>query len=373
MNLQEQKEPEQKEPEQKEPEQKNQVTEYFRDSTSNLTVDWRHNPIPCSKKNFAKNQELLKANFDTIKKITKLRDENKKIERTIHRQLIQLDRERKEFKDDEENEKREYEKCKKRLDMRVTAIASAVRDCSEDKMVSLNIGGKVFLTLKSTVSNISPFFACLFSDDWGDTNRKTIRDKDGNIFIDRSPQYFEYLLDWSRNGGNTQELINIVQAISGPNWADKTGLSTELNVKTFMKTLEYYGIDHETIDTELAIGNALDIYWRGDKRTYKGTVEKSYFDKEEQELYVIINYEDDTSWKYKINKFDKTSGPYGHLLFLQQHTKGKKTKWWHYGEDKGAIKIIPLNPRPSCSCRRCASAHRPVMTPNTGSTSTIVA
>ena len=55
-----------------------------------------------------------------------------------------------------------------------------------------------------------------------------------------------------------------------------------------MKTLEYYGIDHETIDTELAIGNALDIYWRGDKRTYKGTVEKSYFDKEEQELYLSL-------------------------------------------------------------------------------------
>ena len=37
--------------------------------------------------------------------------------------------------------------------MRVAAIHNAIRDGSEDKMVSLNIGGTVFYTLKSTVSN----------------------------------------------------------------------------------------------------------------------------------------------------------------------------------------------------------------------------
>jgi len=117
-----------------------------------------------------------------------------------------------------------------------------------------------------------------------------------------------------------------------------------------MKTLEYYGIDHETIDSELAVGNTLDIYWRGEKRTYKGTVNKSYFDKEEQQLCVIINYEDGTSWKYKINRFNKTSGPFSPEISRIGHKKGLNTKWWHYGEDKGGIKIISLNPRPSCSC-----------------------
>jgi len=123
-----------------------------------------------------------------------------------------------------------------------------------------------------------------------------------------------------------------------------------------MKTLEYYGIEHETIDSELAVGNALDIYWRGDKCTYKGTVEKSYFDNKEQELCVIINYEDGTSWQYKINQLDKTSGPYSHETQKHLHKKGKKTKWWHYGEDKGGIIITSngsMNPYPSCSCERC--------------------
>ena len=336
-------------PEQKEPDQK--VAEQEANESKKKRISWR---VPSSYI-FCEYRETLRLNFESLKAITTLRDENNKIEHTIRRQLIQLDRERKEFAQEQKDQERDYEKCKKQLDMRVAAIENATQDCSEDKMVSLNIGGKVFLTLKSTVSNISPFFACLFSDDWGDAERKTIRDKDGNIFIDRSPQYFEYLLDWSRNGGGTQELINIIQAISGPAWTIyKTGLSTEINVKTFMKTLEYYGIDHETIDSELAVGNTLDIYWRGDKRTYKGTVKKSYFDNEEQELFIIINYEDGTSWKYKINQFDKTSGPYSHETQKHLHKKGKKTKWWHYGEDKGGIKIISrletrLNPRPSCS------------------------
>ena len=332
-------------PEQKEPEQK--VGDQEVSESKKERISWR---VPHTT-NFCAYQETLRLNLESIKAITKLRDENKKIERTIRRQLIQFEREQKALTKEQKVQEREYEKCKKQLDMRVAAIENAIRDCSEDKMVSLNIGGKVFLTLKSTVSNISPFFACLFSNDWGDAERKTIRDKDGNIFIDRSPQYFGYLLDWSRNGGGTQDLINIIQAISGPNWADQTGLSTEINVKTFMKTLEYYGIDHETIDSELAVGNTLDIYWRGDKCTYKGTVEKSYFDKEEQELCIIINYEDDTSWKYKVNQFDKTSGPYSHeITNLAYHKKGKKTKWWHYGEEMGGIIINSnqsSNPSPS--------------------------
>ncbi|RZD41196.1 MAG: hypothetical protein CXT73_05450 [Methanobacteriota archaeon] len=328
------------------PEQKEAGQEAETNESKKGRISWR---APHTT-NFCAYRETLRLNFESLKAITKLRDENNKIEHTIHRKLIQFDRERKEFAQEQKGQERDYEKCKKQLDMRVAAIENATQDCSEDKMVSLNIGGKVFLTLKSTVSNISPFFACLFSDDWGDTKRKTIRDKDGNIFIDRSPQYFEYLLDWSRHGGETEDLINIIQAISGPSWAHRTGLSTEINVKTFMKTLEYYGIDHETIDSELAVGNTLDIYWRGEKRTYKGTVNKSYFDKEEQQLCVIINYEDGTSWKYKINRFNKTSGPFSPEISRIGHKKGLNTKWWHYGEDKGGIKIISLNPRPSCSC-----------------------
>lgn len=345
----EQKETEQKETEQKETEQKeSEVSE-----SKKGRISWR---VPHTT-NFCANRETLRLNFNSLKTITNLRDENKTIECTIHRRLKQLEIERKEFAKEQKDEEREYEKCKKQLDIRVAAIENAIQDCSEDKLISLNIGGKVFQTLKSTVSNISPFFANLFSDEWKDSGRKTIRDKDGNIFIDRSPQYFEHLLDWSRHGGDTEDLINIIQEIHrSRGYPFPAGLSTKINAKTFIKTLEYYGIDHEIIDPDLTVGNTLCIYWRGDKRTYKGTVKKSYFDKEEQESCVIINYEDGTSWRYKINQLSKTSGPYKHeILHKAKHKKGFETKWWHYGEDKGGIKINSnqssnpsLNPRPSC-------------------------
>ena len=289
---------EQKETEQKVTEQK--VTEQKESEVSESKkgrISWR---VPHTT-NFCANRETLRLNFNSLKTITNLRDENKTIECTIHRRLKQLEIERKEFAKEQKDEEREYEKCKKQLDIRVAAIENAIQDCS----------------------------------------------KDGNIFIDRSPQYFEHLLDWSRNGGDTEDLINIIQEIHRSSWGN-TGLSTKINAKTFIKTLEYYGIDHEIIDPDLTVGNTLCIYWRGDKRTYKGTVKKSYFDKEEQESCVIINYEDGTSWRYKINQLSKTSGPYKHeILHKAKHKKGFETKWWHYGEDKGGIIIASLNPRPS--------------------------
>jgi len=80
------------------------------------------------------------------------------------------------------------------------------------------------------------------------------------------------------------------------------------------------------------------------------------YDKEEQQLCVIINYEDGTSWRYKINQLYKITGPYSHeMLHKSKHKKGLNTKWWHYGEDKGGINIASLNPCPSrqTACVQC--------------------
>jgi len=203
MNPPEQKEPDQKVAEQKVAEQKVAEQKVAEQKVAEANES-KKKRISCkvpSSHIFCEYRETLRLNFESLKAITKLRDENNKIEQRIKQHLLRLERAQKELSKEQKVQEREYEKCTKQLDMRVAAIENATRDCSEDKMVSLNVGSKVFLTLKSTVSNISPFFACLFSDDWRDTKRKTIRDKDGNIFIDRSPQYFEYLLDWSRNEG----------------------------------------------------------------------------------------------------------------------------------------------------------------------------
>jgi len=280
-------------------------------------------------------QQILSLNLETMLDITKLRDENIKIEKRIKQQLIHLEFKRENLNKEIREQEEHYEDCHRQLDMRTTAIENAVRDCSEDKMVSLNIGGQIFLTLKSTISNISPFFANLFSDAWRDTGHKTIRDRDGNIFIDRSPCYFPYLLDWSRNGREPQELRSILQLIC----------EDTINMRTFMKTMEYYGIDHEFchIDSKLNIGNRIDIYWRGDKRTYKGIITRLCFDNDDndKDLFVIIKYDDGQIWKYKVKCLDKTNGPYKHQILLPNHTqiKSSQAKWWHYGEDKGGKKL----------------------------------
>ena len=200
-------------PEQKEPEEETSMNPFAQleallEQGETFVCDSTHRD-----NKFCITRQTLKYNLDSIKRITKLRDENKKIEKRIKQQLIHLDKEREEFIKEKREQEEHYKDCHRKLDMRTNAIENAVRDCSEDKMVSLNIGGQVFVTLKSTISNISPFFANLFSDAWRDTGLKTIRDSAGNIFIDRSPCYFPYLLDWSRNGRDPQELRSILQLI----------------------------------------------------------------------------------------------------------------------------------------------------------------
>ncbi|KAH3743979.1 BTB/POZ domain-containing protein KCTD9 [Pelomyxa schiedti] len=62
--------------------------------------------------------------------------------------------------------------------------------------VSLNVGGRVFTTTKSTLTKCpGSVFSLMFRDDWDST-----RDSQGNILIDRSPEYFEVILTYLRGG-----------------------------------------------------------------------------------------------------------------------------------------------------------------------------
>ena len=167
------------------------------------------------------------------KEITKLHESNIKIEKEIDDKLLCLDKKSLEIQNETKEQQQHWLESNNKLEARATAIANSVRDCSEDKRVSLNIGGTVFETLQSTISRISPFFACLFSDVWRDTGNKTIRDEAGNIFIDRSPMHFDHLLNWSRNGCDPEELRQIF----------KVAASDSSSCQNYLKTFEYYGIE----------------------------------------------------------------------------------------------------------------------------------
>lgn len=64
-----------------------------------------------------------------------------------------------------------------------------------DRLIHFNVGGTVFSMLESTIAVKGSYFESILS-----TDISCIRDKDGNIFIDRSPVYFSLILDYLRSG-----------------------------------------------------------------------------------------------------------------------------------------------------------------------------
>lgn len=64
----------------------------------------------------------------------------------------------------------------------------------ESEIVNLNIGGIKFSSTQSTLAK-SDYFTFLLSD-----NTHLVKDKEGNIFIDRNGTYFEPILHYLRTG-----------------------------------------------------------------------------------------------------------------------------------------------------------------------------
>ena len=64
------------------------------------------------------------------------------------------------------------------------------------EIIKLNVGGKVFTTMKSTLKN-SPWFVIFFSGKF-----KTEKINGGEYFIDRDPKIFHAVLNYLRNGKN---------------------------------------------------------------------------------------------------------------------------------------------------------------------------
>jgi len=60
--------------------------------------------------------------------------------------------------------------------------------------VRLSVGGEVFQTARSTLS-ASAYFKSLLSEDYTDLDAQT-----GEVFVDRDPRYFHYILQYLRSG-----------------------------------------------------------------------------------------------------------------------------------------------------------------------------
>lgn len=65
-----------------------------------------------------------------------------------------------------------------------------------DDILELNVGGEHFTTLRSTLTQYpSSMLAVMFSGKY-----PLHADRRGRVFLDRSPSYFRFLLDWLRSG-----------------------------------------------------------------------------------------------------------------------------------------------------------------------------
>ncbi|XP_052772621.1 BTB/POZ domain-containing protein KCTD9-like [Mya arenaria] len=84
----------------------------------------------------------------------------------------------------------------KRRDMSV-----GVSQCNQDKWVTLNVGGMLFSTTRSTLTQNDPdsMLARMFTDN-SDSGWNSSVDENGSYLIDRSPRYFEPILNYLRHG-----------------------------------------------------------------------------------------------------------------------------------------------------------------------------
>jgi hypothetical protein len=70
-------------------------------------------------------------------------------------------------------------------------------DCplyTDSEVITLNVGGRLFVTKRSTLVGGSAFFQVLLSPTWSAGNAM----KDGYLFVDANPRIFEHVLEFLR-------------------------------------------------------------------------------------------------------------------------------------------------------------------------------
>eukprot|EP00049_Salpingoeca_infusionum_P004952 m.86274 g.86274 ORF g.86274 m.86274 type:complete len:702 (+) comp12799_c0_seq7:170-2275(+) len=114
---------------------------------------------------------------------------------------------------------------------------SMVEQDERHAVVELNVGGTVFTTTYQSLTQVSDsFLGALLS------GRHTLtRDKEGNVFIDRDPRHFVYILAWLRDPGAPH--------------------SFPLHDQEFLHELEYYGLFNEIAGSNIADNDAESIIY----------------------------------------------------------------------------------------------------------------
>jgi len=186
------------------------------------------------------------------------------------------------------------------------AAERAVRDVLQE-YACVNVGGKIFETTTQTLSSMSPYFARLLSG----TMKEPMKDRDGNIFIDRRPEGFETFIEYARRGCLTSVLK---QELKVRRKNDRQVVASAAgSAAAFTEEMEFYGIGEdpvaESVSPRLTVGMEVSIWWMRQRERFSGTVLMTY--KTTTGLPMVwVKYEDQEVWLYDQNRLWYLGSPH---------------------------------------------------------------
>jgi hypothetical protein len=132
-----------------------------------------------------------------------------------------------------------------------------------DEIVSFNVGGQTFATLKSTLTkkifikdSQNAFYESNILDQIVSNTSRAKLDHVGSIFIDRNPKYFELILDYLRSANSDNHKLNLNEL------TDLEGLFNEakfFKIKGLLDLIiDYQGLDSLIIKKD-QISELLDL------------------------------------------------------------------------------------------------------------------
>ncbi|KAJ3318754.1 BTB/POZ domain-containing protein kctd9 [Gonapodya sp. JEL0774] len=120
-----------------------------------------------------------------------------------------------------------------------------------DRLITLNVGGTLFTTLFSTLTSPrepNSLFRKMFIDH-AERLDPGVKDKDGNVFLDRNPRCFEVVLEWMRTG-------EVEENVGLPVTSEVDLATQSVTYKKIQSEASYFGLDGlvKEIDTLVKTG-----------------------------------------------------------------------------------------------------------------------
>ncbi len=238
---------------------------------------------------------------------------------------------------------------------------SSIRNSTD--IITLNVGGTFFTTCKSTLTQYSVYFQAMFSNNWAQTNdneNETCDDsqnENGNnteegqikpteIFIDKDPKSFKYLLTYMREGYidiprddfvlaksiilqaqyfGLDGILQFVKARSVQNFPQAFGVKTSLS-------FDECDMDDIIMKFDDRYGNLIDAFDEED-----GCLPLAYFEKFNNQVSLQVG---DTKYTISRNKVMSKSAFIERLILSKGVAFPASTELFYIDQDPEAFKYL---------------------------------